>query len=63
VTLLAPFEQAHPSAYPGLLTGDAPRAMALFDLESDPGEQRDVAAEHPGEVERLKGLVEKLART
>jgi uncharacterized sulfatase len=62
VTLLAPFEQAHPSAYPGLLTGDAPRAMALFDLESDPEEQDDVAAQHPDEVERLSSLVDMLAR-
>ena len=32
--------------------------LALFDLESDPGETKDVAAEHPEVVERLKGLAE-----
>lgn len=29
----------------------------LFDLEQDPGEQRDVAALHPDEVERLFELL------
>lgn len=56
VTILAPYEQTHPSQYPGLLTGDAPRAMMLFDLQSDPGEQKDVSAEHPDQVDRLKRL-------
>ncbi|MEQ1634998.1 MAG: arylsulfatase, partial [Planctomycetota bacterium] len=30
--------------------------LSLYDLESDPGEQRDVAAEHPDVVERLQQL-------
>ena len=29
-------------------------AGQLFDLRADPGEQRDVAAEHPGVVARLQ---------
>jgi N-acetylgalactosamine-6-sulfatase len=56
VTILAPFEQIQPSEHPGLRTGDSPRAMQLFDLQADPGEQHDVAAQHPGEVARLKKL-------
>lgn len=56
VTILAPYEQYQPSEHPGLKTGDPPRAMQLFDLQNDPGEQRDVAAEHPLVVERLKKL-------
>jgi uncharacterized sulfatase len=56
VTILAPYEQAHPSQYPGLQTGDAPRPMMLFDLQADPGEQRDVAADHADEVQRLRQL-------
>ncbi|MBL9186225.1 MAG: sulfatase [Opitutaceae bacterium] len=56
VTLLAPAEQAHPSQYPGLLTGDPLRAGALFDLDADPGEQHDVSAAHPGTVSRLARL-------
>ncbi len=54
VTILAPHEQAHPSEYPGLESGDAARAMMLFDLATDSGEQHDVAGEHPEVVERLK---------
>jgi uncharacterized sulfatase len=54
VTILAPYEQAQPSEHPGLRTGDAPKPMQLFDLQNDPGEQHDVAAQHVDMVERLK---------
>lgn len=54
VTILAPFEQYNLDAPPGLTTGDPPARMQLFDLQSDPGEQHDVAAQHPAEVKRLK---------
>jgi arylsulfatase A-like enzyme len=54
VTILAPFEQSQPTEYPGLRTGDETRAMSLFDLHNDPGEQHDVAAKHPDVVARLK---------
>ncbi len=33
----------------------------LFDLEEDPGEQRDVSAEHPDVVERLSGEIARFA--
>lgn len=56
VTLLAPYEQYEPRAYPGLLTGNAPQPMQLFDLQNDPGEQADVAGEHLEVVARLKAL-------
>lgn len=54
VTMLAPYEQHQPTDYPGVRTGDAPRAGALFDLENDPSEQRDVAAANPEVVARLR---------
>ncbi len=60
VTLIAQHEQAKPNQYPGLLTGDPPREMMLFDMENDPGEQHDVAARHPEVVQRLKALFEKM---
>jgi len=60
VTLIAPFEQPRPNQYPGLLSGDPPRHGMLFDLESDPGEQHDVASQHPEVVTRLKALFDKL---
>lgn len=54
VTILAPFEQYNLDSPPGLTTGDKPAPMQLFDLQSDPGEQHDVAAAHPEQVRRLK---------
>jgi arylsulfatase A-like enzyme len=54
VTILAPYEQAQPNEHPGLKTGVAPAAMQLFDLQNDPGEQHDVAAQHVDTVARLK---------
>ena len=56
VTIIAQFEQAHPSQYPGVLTGDETKAMSLFNLEVDPAEQHDVADQHPEVVARLKAL-------
>ena len=58
VTILAPYEQAKPNQHPGLLTGDPPRKMMLFDLENDRAEQHDVAAQHPDVVERLSAMFE-----
>jgi uncharacterized sulfatase len=60
VTILAPHEQYQPADYPGLKTGDAPAAMALFDLQNDPGEQHNVADEHPDVVARLKALFDRM---
>lgn len=54
VTILAPYEQAQPAEYPGLRSGDDTKAMTLFDLANDPGEQRDVSARNPEVVSRLK---------
>ncbi len=59
VMLLAPYEQARPSAYPGVQGGDGPKTMMLFDIASDPSEQRDVSAEHPDVVQRLKAIYDR----
>jgi hypothetical protein len=61
VTILAPAEQSQPAEYPGLRTGNETRAMSLFDLESDPGEQHDVAANHRDIVARLKARYDQVA--
>ena len=62
VRMLAPYEQAHPSAYPGLMTGDKVGKLGLFDLEADPTEQHEVADEHPDQVRRLQAIVEDYRR-
>jgi uncharacterized sulfatase len=62
VTIIAPYEQARPVDFPGLRTGDASDGVALFDLERDPGEQHNVAAEHADVVARLKELAERIRR-
>ena len=58
-TIIAPFEQPHPTLHPGVLTGDPRRDMMLFDLEADPSEQRDVADSHPEVVKRLKAFFDR----
>jgi arylsulfatase A-like enzyme len=62
VTILAPFEQSRPDEYPGLRTGDETRAMSLFDLGDDSGEQHDVAAKHPDIVARLKARYDQVIK-
>ncbi len=58
VTILAPHEQYQPTEYPGVRSGDPARNGALFDLQSDPAEQRDVSAEHRDVVARLQEAFE-----
>lgn len=60
VTILAPYEQPDPSQYPGVMTGDETKSMSLFDLEKDPAEQHDVAAQHPDVVEKLKAMFDEM---
>jgi arylsulfatase A-like enzyme len=60
VTIIAPYEQARPDQYPGVLTGDKPKDMMLFDLERDPSEQHDVSDSHPDVVKRLRAFFDKM---
>jgi uncharacterized sulfatase len=60
LTVIAPCDQARPSQHPGRQDGDAPKSMMLFDLETDPAEQHDVAAQNPDVVKRLKAMFDKL---
>jgi len=62
VTILAPFEQYNLDAHPGLTTGVEPAKMQLFDLQNDPGEQVDVAAQHPDEVKRLQAAYDAMSK-
>ncbi|MGH9632234.1 MAG: sulfatase family protein [Bryobacteraceae bacterium] len=60
VTIIAPFEQARPNQYPGVLTSEEGKPMMLFDLENDPAEQKDVSDSHPDVVNRLKAYFDKM---
>lgn len=62
ISILAQFEQARPDRCPGVVTGPDPKPMMLFDMEADPSEQRDVAAEHPDVVQRLKALYDEIVK-
>lgn len=62
VTIIAPYEQANPTHCPGLTTGPSPKPMMLFDMLTDRGEQRDVAADHREVVARLRALFDRLDR-
>jgi uncharacterized sulfatase len=62
VTILAPYEQHQPNDHPGVQSGIEPRAMMLFDLQNDPAEQHDVAADHAEIVARLKAHIERIER-
>ncbi len=56
ITIIAQFEQADPTQCPGVQTGPSPQPMMLFDMQADPSEQKDVAAQHPEVVERLTAM-------
>lgn len=60
LTIIAQYEQATREDCPGLTTGPAPKPLMLFDMEADRGEQRDVAAEHPEVVARLRKIFDKM---
>jgi uncharacterized sulfatase len=60
VTIIAPYEQYRPNVYPGLLTGDGPQAGMLFDVIADPGEQHNVADQHPEVVRALQAEFDRL---
>ena len=62
VTLIAQQEQSSPHRYPGLRTGDPAQPMMLFDLDADPGEQKNVAAQHPDVVAKLKAMFDQTNR-
>jgi hypothetical protein len=54
VTILAPYEQPKAHQHPGITTGDVYKDVLLFDLETDPSEQKNVAAQFPEIVKKLK---------
>ena len=60
VTIIAPYEQPRPSEYPGVPGGDESPPPMLFDLEADPAEQRNVAAQYPQVVKKLSALFHEL---
>lgn len=60
VTILGPYEQPRPTDYPGVLSGDKPVNNMLFNLETDPREQYNVAHQNPEVVNRLMKMYNRL---
>jgi arylsulfatase A-like enzyme len=60
VTILAPWEQYQPQAYPGMRGGVTPTALQLFDLQEDPAETTNVAAAHTEIVNRMQAALQTL---
>ena len=56
---LSPITVTRRSVYDGRwhLIVEKPGAARLYDADADPGELKDVAAEHPADVERLRALL------
>ena len=61
-TIIAPSEQYTPAEFPGVKTGDESTGPALFNLENDPAEQKNIAGDHPEVVARLQGLFDKMLK-
>ena len=47
-------EQPKANQHPGIKTGDVATDQMLFDLEVDPAEQKNVAAQYPEIVKKLQ---------
>jgi hypothetical protein len=52
--IIAPFEQATPAQYPGIIPEQMPGEVFLFNLREDLSEMTNVADEYPEKVEELK---------
>ncbi len=61
VRMLAPYEQAHPSEFPGIIDGDEIEKIGLFNLDDDMSEQHNLADEHPDIVKQLRQVADRLA--
>jgi len=53
VTIIAPFEQATPAQYPGIIPEEMEGEVFLFNLKEDLSERVNLAGEHPDKVEEL----------
>ena len=60
VTIIAPYEQANPTQYPGVITGDGPVEMMLFDIDKDVSEQNDISKQYPDVVKKLKRIYDEM---
>ena len=52
-TIIAPKEQPNAFAFPGLTTGDRSQSPMLFNVEEDPGEQKNLSKLYPEKVKLL----------
>jgi arylsulfatase A len=59
----AEWKLVRPPVTHGVIAGDSVLPLALFNLETDPTETTDVAAQHPARVEQMRSALEKWTRT
>ena len=52
-TIIAPFEQATPAQYPGIIPEEMEAEVFLFNLKADISERVNLAGEHPEIVDEL----------
>jgi uncharacterized sulfatase len=61
--IIAPFEQATPAQYPGIIPEEMPGELFLFNLKKDVSEMNNVADDYPEKVEELKSEYEAFMAT
>ena len=61
-TIIAPLNQPTLFEFPGLTSGDRKNGIMLFNLNDDPGEQKDLSKSYPEQVKRLSEYFETIKK-
>ena len=61
-TIIAPINQPDAYDFPGLMTGDRSNSPMLFNIQEDPGEQKDLSKTYPEEFKKLKSYYSQIMK-